>query len=309
MYELIILGGGPAGTAAAVYAARKQLKTAIITSEFAGQSVVSELIYNWIGTPEISGADLSNNLKKHVLYYKGPFLDIIEGEKIVSIIQEDKKFFTVKSQSGKEFITKSILIATGSNRRKLDVENADKFENKGITYCASCDGPLFADMDVIVVGGGNAAFESAAQLLAYCKTVTMIHRSNVFKADEITVKKILENPKFKVMKNAEIVKIDGDQFVNSFTYKDKLSGEIFTLETSGIFVEIGQLPNVEFVKGVIETDANDKIIVDPMTQAASVEGIWAAGDVTNGRYHQNNIAVGDAVKALEDIYLWIQKNK
>ncbi|MEK7586162.1 MAG: FAD-dependent oxidoreductase [Patescibacteria group bacterium] len=308
MYDLIILGGGPAGASAAVYAARKQLKTAILTSEFGGQSVVSSLIYNWIGTPEISGADLGANLKKHILYYKGPFLDIIEGEKVISTKKEDG-VITINTESGKSFTSRALLVATGSGRRKLEAENADKFEHKGITYCASCDGPLFADQDVLVIGGGNAGFETAAQLLAYCKSVTMVHRSKDFRADEITVKRILENPKFKVVTNAEILRVDGDQFVTSLTYKDKISGEEHALPTTGIFVEVGQIPNTEFMKGIVEIDQFGKIVVDPMTQMSTTAGIWAAGDCTNGKYHQNNIASGDAVKALEDIYIWLHKNK
>ncbi len=308
MYDLIILGGGPAGSAAAVYAARKQLKTAIITNEFNGQSVVSELIYNWIGTPEISGAQLAANLKEHVLYYKGPFLDTIEGEKVISVTKEDKTIIT-KTESGKEYKSKSILIATGSGRRKLEAVNADKYEHKGITYCASCDGPMFADQDVIVIGGGNAAFESAAQLLAYCKSVTLIHRRDEFRADEITVNKLKENPKLKIITNAETIRVDGGQFVESLTYKDKKTGEEHTINSNGIFVEIGQIPNVSFIKDTVPLDENSKIIVDPMTQSTEVEGIWAAGDCTNGKYHQNGIAVGDAIKALEDAYLWIQRNK
>lgn len=308
MYDLIILGGGPAGTSASVYAARKQLKTALITSEFGGQSTVSELIYNWIGTPEISGADLGKNLKNHTLYYKGQYLDIIEGEKVTEVRKESNEI-NIKTDSGKEYKTRSLLVATGSGRRKLDAENADKFEHKGITYCASCDGPLFADQDVIVVGGGNAGFETSAQLLAYCKSVTMVHRSTEFRADEITVKKILENPKFKAITNAEILKVDGEQFVSSMTYKDKISGEVHTLSATGIFVEVGQIPNTDFMKGVVDIDQNGKIVVDPMTQMSSVAGIWAAGDCTNGKYHQNNIAAGDAVKALEDLYIWLHKNK
>ena len=174
MYDLIILGGGPAGTAAAVYAARKQLKSLIMTSEFGGQSTVSELIYNWIGTPEISGANLAKNLREHVQYYKGPFLDIVEGEKVVAVNKEGSDI-SIKTESGKSYTSKGLLVATGSGRRKLVAENADKFEHKGITYCASCDGPLFADQDVLVIGGGNAGFETAAQLLAYCKSVTRQH--------------------------------------------------------------------------------------------------------------------------------------
>lgn len=308
MYDLIILGGGPAGTAAAVYAARKQLKTAIITNEFGGQSIVSDTIYNWIGTPEISGQELAENLKKHTLYYKGPFLDIFEGEKVIEVNKTDNNI-TIKTESGKTYESLGLIISTGSGRRKLEAINADTFEHKGITYCASCDGPMFADQDVLVIGGGNAAFETSAQLLAYCKSVTLIHRSEEFKADQITVSKIKENPKFKAITNAEITRVDGIQFIESLTYKDKLTNEEKTIMTTGIFVEIGQTPNVEFIKNLVAIDNIGKIIVDPMTQASSIPGIWAAGDCTNGRYHQNNIAVGDAVKALEDAYIWIQKNK
>lgn len=308
MYDLIILGGGPAGSAAAVYAARKQLKAAIITSDFGGQSQVSETIYNWIGTPEISGADLASNLKKHVLYYKGPFLDIIEGEKVISTNKSDN-IITIKTESGKEYTTKTLLVATGSGRRKLEAVNADKYEHMGITYCASCDGPMFADQDVVVIGGGNAAFESAAQLLAYCKSVTLIHRRDTFKADEITVNKLKENPKLKIITNALITRVDGEQFVTSLTYKDKVTGEEHKIDTTGIFVEIGQIPNVDFIKDTVELNKENKIIVDHTTGATNTEGIWAAGDCTNGKYHQNGIALGDAIKALEDIYIWIQKNK
>jgi alkyl hydroperoxide reductase subunit F len=308
MYDLIILGGGPAGSSASVYSARKQLKTAVITSSFEGQSFVSEKIYNWIGIPEISGADLASNLKKHVLYYKGPFLDIFEGEIVTEILKEENKFI-IKTKSGKNYESKSVIIATGSGRRKLEAINADKYEHKGITYCASCDGPLFGDQDVVVVGGGNAAFETSAQLLAYCKSVTLIHRSKEFRADQITVDKMLKNPKFKTILNAEIIRVDGEQFVNSITYKDKESDEEKTIQTNGIFVEIGQIANIDFVKNLVEIDNFNKIVVDPTTQATSIPGIWAAGDCTNGRYHQNNIASGDALKALEDAYIWIHQNK
>ena len=316
MYDMIILGGGPAGAAASVYAARKQLKSAIITAEFGGQSTVSETIYNWIGTPEISGAALGASLKQHTLYYKGPYLDIIEGEKITNVTK-DGQTITVTAESGKTFTTRALLVATGSGRRKLQAVNADVFEHKGITYCASCDGPLFADQDVIVVGGGNAGFESALQLLAYCKSVTLVHRSDTFRADEITVKKVQENPKFKAIRNADILRVDGApvqnegdiQFVGSLTYKDKIDNTEHTIQATGIFVEIGQTPNTDFMKGLVEIDEIGKIVVDPMTQMTQVSGIWAAGDCTNGKYHQNNIAAGDAVKALEDAYVWIHKNK
>ncbi len=307
IYDLVILGGGPAGCAAAVYSARKQLKTILITGEFGGQSTVSTLIYNWIGTPEISGMDLGENLKKHILYYKGEFLDIVEGERI-SKITKDANIFNITTNSGKTYQSRTVLVATGSGRRKLEAENADKFEHKGITYCASCDGPLFSDQDVVVLGGGNAGFETALQLSAYCKSVTMLHRSNDFKADEITIEKALANPKIKAVKNVDIVRVDGEQFVSSITYKDKNTGEETKLPATGIFVEIGQIPNTEFLKDLSLLNKEGKIIVNPINQRSQIDGLWAAGDATDGLYHQNNIAAGDAVKALEDIYIWIHKN-
>lgn len=307
MYDLIILGGGPAGSGAAIYSARKLLKTAILTQEFGGQSTVSESIYNWIGTIEISGKDLRDKLKDHVLSYKSDLFEIFDGEKIKGVEKIGSNFMVI-TENNKKFKTKAILIATGGSRKKLEVMRANEFENKGITYCASCDGPLFSGMDVIVVGGGNAGFETAMQLIAYCKSVTLMTHGPNFKADKITVEKISKNPNFTSIKNSEILQIEGNKFVESLTYKDKETGEVKKISTNGIFVEIGQAPNTDFVKNIVDLDDYGKIIVNPMTQASSCPGIWAAGDCTNGKYHQNNIAVGDAVKATEDAYLWIKNN-
>jgi alkyl hydroperoxide reductase subunit F len=313
-YDLIIIGGGPAGTAAAVYASRKRLQTLLVIYEWGGQSVVSEQIYNWVGTPSISGNELASNFKQHVLANTGAgqTLEIKEGEKVISVKKTEAllpldgskaSVFSVKTESGEEFLTKTILITSGSSRRKLPAKNADKLEHKGLTYCASCDGPLFADMDVVVIGGGNAGFESAAQLLSYCKSVTLINRSENFRADEITVAKVLQNPKMRVIKNADILEVKGDKFVEGIVYKDKITGVETELKVSGIFVEIGQIPNTGFVKDLIPSDEIGRIKIDARTQKTEVPGIWAAGDCTNVLYHQNNIAAGDAVRALEDIYL------
>lgn len=303
-YDLIIIGGGPAGSAASIYAARKRLKTLFITSEWGGQSVVSEQIYNWVGSPSISGNDLALNFKKHVLANVGDSLEVKEGERVSEILKKEEGFL-VKTESNQEFLAKTILVASGSGRRKLNAKNADRLEHKGLTYCASCDGPLYADMDVAVIGGGNAAFETAAQLLAYCKSVTLINHSDTFRADEITVNKVLKNPKIKAIRNAEILEITGDKFVDGLIYKDKTDGNNKELKVSGIFVEIGQIPNTAFVKDLIPLDKIGRIEIDAWSQKTKVPGIWAAGDCTNVLYHQNNIAAGDAVRALEDIYLAI----
>lgn len=305
-YDLIIIGGGPAGASAAVYAARKQLKTLLIAEEWGGQSVVSEKIYNWIGTPEISGAELAKNLKSHVEYYVGEFLEAKSGERVEKLEKSDKNF-KVSTNNGNSYEARGILIASGSGRRKLDskIPGADALEHKGLTYCASCDGPIFSGQDVAVLGGGNAALETAAQLLAYCSSVTIIQRSGEFRADEITVEKVLANPKAKAIMNAEITEILGDKFVSGLKYKDA-NGE-HELSVKGIFVEIGQIPNTGYAEGVVEMNSYKQIIADPKSQMTSVPGIWAAGDCTDVLYHQNNIAAGDAVRALEDIYMWLHK--
>lgn len=304
MYELIIIGGGPAGSGAGVYAARKQIKTLIITEEFGGQSVVSPDIQNWIGTPHIAGNDLAKTLKSHVEEYAGEWVDIHEGSRVQSVTKTEQGF-KVTTDKDDTFETKTILIASGSRRRRLDIPGADEFEHKGVTYCASCDGPLFTDMDVVVVGGGNAGFETAAQLLAYTKSVTLLHRSEEYKADPVTVEKVLAHPKMTGITSAEPVEIHGTGMVEKVTYKNLKTGETHEIQAQGVFAEIGAVPNTSFVSDVLKLDEYKRIEIDPWTQKTSTEGIWAAGDCTNILYHQNNIATGDAVRALEDIYLSI----
>jgi len=308
MFELIIIGGGPAGVAAGVYASRKQLKTLLITDVFGGQSVVSDGIENWIGEIKISGFDLAKKLEAHLLAYSGDFVSVNKGERVEAITQNLDKTFYVKTTKG-EYLTQAVLVATGSSRRKLEVLGADRLEYKGLTYCATCDGPLFAGQDVAVIGGGNSALEGVAQLLQYCKSVTLVHRRDEFKADPVTLEAVKKDPKLKLIINAEIIEILGENFVSSFKYKDKVSGEIHEVPVTGIFVEIGAVPATKFVTPIIDALEDGTIKIDPWNQRTNNEGVWAAGDCTNILYHQNNIAAGDAVRALEDIFLWIQSRK
>jgi thioredoxin reductase len=194
-------------------------------------------------------------------------------------------------------------VAVGSKRRKLSAIGADAYEHKGVMYCASCDAPMFSGMDVAVVGGGNAGFESVAQLTAYAKSVTLIHRRDEYKADPVTVEKILSNPKVTAITNSEIIEIKGEAFVQSIVVKNVVTGETTEIPMQGIFVEIGAIPNTDMVNGLVELNEMGAIKINPLTQQTSTEGIWAAGDCTDVLYHQNNIAVGDGVKALEDIYV------
>ena len=302
VYDLAIIGGGPAGVAAGVYASRKRLRTVFITDSWGGQSTVSEGIENWIGTINIPGSKLAEDLKAHLTAYAGEYVDVKDRERVENVEKNEDGTFTIATPTT-SYTAKTILIATGSTRRKLDILGAEKYENKGITYCASCDGPLFSDQDVVVIGGGNAAFETAAQLLAYCKSVTMINRGNTYRADEVTVEKVLSHPNMRSIQNATLLEVVGEKFVTGIKYKIEGLSEENTVPTTGIFVEIGLIPGTDYVKNVVARNEVGQIITDPRTQRTQTPGIWAAGDCTDTLYHQNNIAAGDGVRALEDIYL------
>lgn len=302
-YDLAIIGGGPAGVAAGVYAARKKLKTIFITKDFGGQSSVSTGIENWIGTVRMDGAELAKNLEEHLRAYAAEAVEIRAGEWVAQVERVDSGFRI--TTNGGAYDARAVLVTTGSARKKLPAKGADRLEHKGLTYCASCDGPVFAGKQVAVVGGGNAAFEAAAQLLAYCPKVYLIHRGDSFKADEVIRERVLVHPSMQVIKNAEVVEVRGEKFVQGIAYKDKQTGEEKEISVEGVFVEIGSVPATDFVKGVVARTEYGQIVVDPKNQRATVAGVWAAGDCTDGLFHQNNIAAGDAVKALEDIYLWL----
>lgn len=299
--ELLIIGGGPAGVAAAVYAARKQLRTMLVTESYGGQSIVSSDIRNWIGTPSISGDDLAGSFKKHVETHRGDFLSVSEAR--VTALKKEGNVFTADFTGG-GVSARALFIATGATRRQLAIPGADEFEHKGLTYCASCDGPLFAGKRVAVIGGGNAGFETAAQLLAYAEQVTLLHRNSSYKADAVTVEKVLKHPNMTGITDASITRVFGNGLVKGIGYmKD---GKEHELAVEGVFVEIGLIPATDIIEGLVELDSFKKIVVDPRTQQTSDPGVWAAGDCSSGMFHQNNIAAGDAVKALEHIYITLR---
>ncbi len=305
-FELIIIGGGPAGVSAGVYAARKKIKTLVIAKDFGGQSVVSDTIENWIGEIEIKGSELKRKLEEHIKYYRSDDFVINEFKEVKNIKKINESLFEVEDNLGEKFISKAVLVATGSARRKLKIEGADKFEHKGLTYCASCDGPLFAGKDLLVVGGGNAGFESASQLLAYANSVTLMEHSDKYKAEATTVEKILSNPKMIGLLNVEIREIYGNDFVEGVKYFDKNDNELKDLKVQGVFVEIGAIPATSFISDEL-VDKNDfgQIKIDHRNGRSSEKGIWAAGDCTDSWFKQNAVAMGDAVKAIEDIYIYL----
>lgn len=305
MYDLAIIGGGPAGVSAGVYAARKRLSTVFIAEAIGGQSTDSQDIQNWIGTPHIAGLELAKQLEVHLKEYAGDVVALKIGER-AERVEKIEGGFAVHTPAG-VYEAKTVLYAAGGSRKKLAVPGAAEFEHKGVTYCASCDGPLFSGQDVVVVGGGNAGFETAAQLLAYAKSVTLVHRhKNFLRADAATVRTVLAHPNMRTSTPAEPAEVVGDAFVKALVVQDTETGERREIPAAGIFVEIGMYANTDPVKGLVDLNEWGKIKVDARTQRASTLGVWAAGDCSDGLYHQNNIAAGDAVKALEDIYYYLK---
>jgi alkyl hydroperoxide reductase subunit F len=233
-------------------------------------------------------------------------IEIVEGD-LVSGIEKTADGFTVKTRDGKSFETKYIFLASGSRRRRLGMPGEDKFEGKGVVYCSICDAPLFKDKTVAVVGGGNAGLEAVIDLLPYAKKIYLIVRSGALKGDAVTQEKVATHANVEVVYNAVTSEILGGDFVTGLRYMDGVANAQKDLALEGVFVEIGAVPNSEFVKGLVDMNERGEVIVDHKTQQSSMPGIWAAGDVSDVLYKQNNISAGDAVKAILNIYERIVK--
>ncbi len=314
MYDVIIIGGGPAAVAAAVYAARKKLKTLIITNDFGGQSVVSDDIQNWIGEKSISGFDLAKKLESHVRFFSDA-VEVKMPERVLSVrsvkCNEETHIcdFEVKTEQGTIYEGKTVILAAGARRRKLGVLGEEKFNGKGVAYCSTCDAPVFAGKDVAVVGGGNAGLEAVVDLFSYAKKIYLIIRGDTLKGDPVTQEEIKRHPQVEIMYNAETQEILGDKFVDSLRYKNVKTGEEKTLAVGGVFVEIGSIPNSEMVKDLVELDAYGQIIIDSKHASTSHKGVFAAGDITDDPYKQNNISAGDGVKAALAAYNYLLKRE
>src|SRR3989338_5833956 len=308
IYDIIIIGGGPAGSAAAIYTARKRLKTLLLTDSFGGQSIVSDDIQNWIGEPHISGFDLAQKFENHVRAFPD-IVDIKTSEKAVEV-KKINNDFEVRTEEGKTYQGKAIILAAGARRRKLGISGEEKFNGKGVAYCSTCDAPLFSGKKVAVVGGGNAGLEAAVDLFPYAAEVYLLEYGESLKGDPVTQEEIKKNPKFKgAILNAQATEVLGGAFVSGIKYKDKKSGEEKVLEVGGIFVEIGSVPNSEMVKGLVDLDKYGQVIIDSKHASTSKPGIFAAGDITDDPYKQNNISAGDAVKAALGAYNHLLQRK
>ncbi len=302
MHDLIIAGGGPAGVAAAIYSARKKLKTLVITDSFGGQSLVSDNIENWIGVKKMTGLEFAKALEDHVRAYEN--IEIKMPEKAVSV-KKISNGWEISSDRNNVYQSKTLIIASGGRRRRLNIPGEDKFEGKGVSYCSTCDAPVFKNKTVAVIGGGNAAAEAAIDLLAYAAKIYFMTHGLKFAADSAVIEKINESPKITAINNAETQEILGDKFVSGLKYLDKNDNRVKELKVEGIFVEIGSVPNSEFIKDLVKTNQKGEIIIDHKTGETSQSGIFAAGDVTDELYKQNNISAGDAIKAVLSAYNYL----
>lgn len=305
LYDVIIVGGGPAGVAAGVYAARKKLKSLMITKDFGGQSVNSDSIENFIGYKSISGADFAKTLEEQLRANEG--IEIKDGL-LVSSIKKQGDIFEVVDNAGGVYQTKTVLFTAGSSHRKLDVPGEKEYEGKGVFYCSICDAPLMKNKTAVVVGGGNSGLEAVIDLLPYASKIYLLARSEV-KGDPIYHDKIKKESKVEIITNVNTEEISGDTFVKSLKYKNSLTNEEKALDVSGVFVSIGWIPNSDLVKDLVKINDKGHVIVDPRTKQSSLPGIWAAGDVTDGPYAQIGPAIGDGIVALLSIYDYLNKMK
>lgn len=305
IYDLIIIGGGPAGISAGIYAVRKKLNTLLVTKEFGGQMNKAHEVDNWPGTPMIKGHDL---VKKFVEHLKKFEIEIKEG-KNVREVKKAGEGFEVVLEDGEKFETKAIMIASGKNPRPLKVPGEQEFLGRGVTYCSVCDAPMFKGKDVAVIGGGNAGLDAALDLTKYANKIYVLEFGEKFRGDESTQEKLKASGKVEMITNAATKEIKGKNFVESLICEDKKSGEAKELKVQGVFVEIGYVPSSGFIKDLVEFNKRGEIVINPKDNSTKTPGVFATGDVTDVIYKQIIIAAGEGAKAALAVYNFLIKKE
>jgi len=310
-YDLIIIGGGPAGITAGIYAARQKLNTLLITKYFGGQLIRKAVtIENYPGFEEVSGMELIKKFEKHLRKQK---IDI-ERDEVIKLKKIGEKFF-VRTKSKQQFQAKTVIVASGADPRLLEVPGEKKFIGKGVSYCTVCDMVFFEDKTVVVIGGGNAGFEAVIALSNYAKKIYILEYGPKVGADEINQERVKKTKKAKIITNAVLKEIKGNQFVNSIVYQDcnppatRDNPKTKILSVQGVFVEIGSQPATSFVKDLVEFNEKDEIKVEFETYQTKTIGLFAVGDANVGQYKQIITAAGEGAKAALAAYEYLQKIK
>ena len=295
-FDVLIVGGGPAGAAAAVYAARKGIRTAIAAERLGGQVLDTVDIENFISVQKTEGPQFAAALERHVRDYDVDIMNLQRAKALVPA-KEEGGLITVELESGATLQSKTVILSTGARWRNMNVPGEEQYRTKGVTYCPHCDGPLFKGKPVAVIGGGNSGVEAAIDLAGVVKHVTLLEFGAEMRADAVLQKKLRSLPNVDIIVNAETTQVDGDgKKVTGLTYKDRVSGEIKSLALEGIFVQIGLLPNTDWLKGTVELTRFGEIIIDAKGHT-SVPGVFAAGDCTDVPYKQIVIAAGAGATA------------
>lgn len=290
-FDVLVIGGGPAGASSAIYAARKGIKTGMVVETFGGQVLETLGIENVIGTPYTEGPQLMRQVEEHVNQYG---VDIMKGQRAKAI--QKKEMIEVELANGAQLKTKTAILATGARWRAINVPGEKEFKNKGIAYCPHCDGPLFKDKEVVVIGGGNSGIEAAIDLAGLAKHIYILEFLPELKADQVLQKKLHALPNVTVITNAATKEITGSTQVEALTYVDRLTNEEHTLVVEGVFILIGLMPNTEWLKDSVELTSRGEILVDKHG-ATNIEGIFAAGDCTDSAYKQIIISMGSGATA------------
>ncbi|PIQ91098.1 MAG: thioredoxin-disulfide reductase [Candidatus Omnitrophica bacterium CG11_big_fil_rev_8_21_14_0_20_41_12] len=300
MYDLIIIGAGPAGITASVYAARKKLNFLVISLDIGGQTAWSGDIENYTGYQFITGPELTEKFQEHLRKYD---IALKENEEVLELVKS-AEVISVNTNKG-NYQSRTVIIASGKKSRELGVPGEKEFKNHGLTYCATCDGPLFSAKTVAVIGGGNSAMDAALQLTKIAKHIYIINITEKLAGDQIMFEKIKQAQNVTILNNHQIMAITGDKFVRAIKIKNKDGQKELAVE--GVFVEIGLIPNSVFAKNV-EKNTKNEINID-LTNQTNIPGVFAAGDVTNVLEKQIIIAAGEGSKAALSAYRYLAKNK
>jgi alkyl hydroperoxide reductase subunit F len=294
-FDVLVVGGGPAGAAAAIYAARKGIRTGVVADRFGGQVLDTLAIENFISVKETEGPKMAVALEEHVKSYEVDLINVQRAEKLLPT--DENGLITVQLESGAALRSRSVIVATGARWREMNVPGEREYRGRGVAYCPHCDGPLFKGKRVAVIGGGNSGVEAAIDLAGIVAHVTLIEFDSRLRADEVLQRKLRSLPNVRVIVSAQTTEVHGEGGkVNGLTYKDRGSNQLHRIELEGVFVQIGLLPNTDWLKGTVALTPRGEIEVDARGQT-SLPGVFAAGDVTTAPYKQIVIAMGEGAKA------------
>jgi thioredoxin-disulfide reductase len=304
IYDLIIIGGGPAGITAGIYAGRQRMNTLLITKEFGGQMAKKATeVCNYPGFESISGMELIDKFVSHLEKQQSVEIKFSQAEKI----EKKGGIFTLTTTENEKIESRAIIIATGADPRLLEVAGEKEFIGKGVGYCVACDGPIFRNKTIAIIGGGNAGLEAALFMINYADKVYVLEHGPEIKADEENKEDVKKSDKIEIITNATIKEIKGEVMVKSLIYQDNISKEEKTLQVEGVFIEIGRQPATSMAKGLVDFTKRDEIIIDAETFMTKTPGLFAAGDNNSGPYKQIITAAGEGCKTALAAYDYLRK--